>query len=235
MKRLLLILGLSLAVAGVSACDGGGGAKGSDKAKAPAGSEKKAEGGDKKAEGGDKKAPAAEKKAEGGDKKAEGGEKKAEGDKGGEQPLAKADGKGGLVVQSELYKIKFTVPEGWKVNKGPTGITTVSPDDKLVVLIAGSKSQDVLEASLRDLKANVSFKDVKVEKQGATVVNGLAGIRGEGDVTIIDGDKELPVHFLAFLAKVDDKSVTALIYADKATYDGNVEKIEGILDTIEKM
>ena len=83
------------------------------------------------------------------------------------------------------------VPEGWKVSKGPTGITANSPDNGIQFLVAGSKSQDVLEAALRDLKANVTFKDVKIEKQGATVINGLGRIgymKGGKDALFKDED-----------------------------------------------
>ena len=241
MKRALMILSLLLVVAaGTVACDPSDGGKGGG-ATADKADDK---GGDKAAEkpadkGGEK---AAEKPAEkGGDEgAAKGGDEGAEkGD--GEAPAEEKDG--GLEVKSELYKIKFVVPEGWKVNKGPTGISVVAPDNGLAMLVAGSKSQDVLEAALRDLKSNVSFKDVKIEKQGATVINGLAGIRGEGDVTLIQKEgegeeakeKESPVHFLAFLAKVDDNSLTTVIYAEKSAYDSNVAVVEAILETFDKM
>ncbi len=154
-----------------------------------------------------------------------------------EEPAAPStpDGQGGQLVQSELYKVKFTVPADWKVSKGPTGVSVNSADDGVQMLVAGSQSQDVLEAVLRDLKTSVSFKDLKIEKQGATVVNGLAGIRGEGDATLVDGEKESPIHFVAFLAKVDELSVSMVIFSSQERYTKDLEIIEGVLNTLDKL
>ncbi len=149
--------------------------------------------------------------------------------------VAEADGKGGLVVKSELYKLKFTVPDKWKVDKSPTGISVSSPDGEILMIVAGSKSQDLVEAALNDLKANLKFKDVNIAKQGTTVLNGLVGLRGEGDATLIENEKEQPIHFVAFSSKVNEKAVTVLLFSSKERYTKDQDTIEGILNTVGKL
>ena len=113
-------------------------------------------------------------------------EKTAEEVKTAEPPTtALPDGKGGQLIKSEMYKVKFTVPEGWIVEKNPTGISASSPDKGILMVVAGSKSQDLAEAALNDLKKNLKFKDVNIQKQGTTAINGLLGIRGEGDAVLV--------------------------------------------------
>lgn len=150
--------------------------------------------------------------------------------------ISEPDGKGGQVVKSELYNVKFTVPKDWKVDKSPTGVSTSSPDSKILMILAGSESQDLAEAALNDLKKNLTFKDVKIDKQGTTTLNGLIGLRGEGSATLINEDKtEEPIHFVAFSSKVDDKAITVLLFAAKAQYDSQMDLVEGILNTMDKL
>jgi hypothetical protein len=185
---------------------------------------------------GDKKPAAAEMKKEGAKKEAAKGDKKPAAMKDAKptpDATAKPDGQGGQVVTSELYKVKLTVPEGWKVDKSPTGVSVVSPDGEVQILLAGSKSQDIAEAALNDLKANLKFKDVSVEKQGAAFINGLGGLRGEGDATLVlEGDKEQQIHFVAFATKLKDQAITVLIFSSKERYNKDITKIEGILNTL---
>ena len=139
---------------------------------------------------------------------------------------------------SELYKVQFTVPEGWTVEKSPTSISATSPDKKVVMIIAGSESQDLVEAALNDLKKNLKFKDLKIEKQGTTTINGLLGLRGEGDAVVVyeeEENREQDVHFVGFSSKVDSKAITALLFTDKETYEKHMAMIEGVLSTLDKM
>jgi hypothetical protein len=228
MKRLFSCLVLSLVVSLATACD--------DKsAKTPeTGSDKAAT---KTDEGGADKKAEADKKADdkgAADKKADGEKAADKGTPAEDKPLSKEDGEGGQIIESELYNVKFTVPKAWKVSKGPTGITVTSEDGGIQMLVAGSKSQDVLEAVLRDLKDNVTFKDVNIEKQGTTAINGLIGLRGEGAAKLVEGEKESAIKFVAFLSKVDQKSVTALVFTSPERYTKDLELIEGVLGTLSK-
>lgn len=150
--------------------------------------------------------------------------------------VGKPDGKGGQVVTSELYGVQFTIPQDWKIEKSPTGISVSSPDNSVLMVIAGSKSQDLAEAALNDLKANLKFKDVSLDKQGTTVLNGLVGLRGEGDATMLEeGGKDQQIHFVGFATKVGEKAITFLIFTSKERYEKDATLIEGILNTLGKI
>lgn len=155
---------------------------------------------------------------------------------GEEAKTATPDGNGGLLVKSEAYKVKFTVPEGWQVDKSPTSISASSPDQKILMVVAGSKSQDLAEAALNDLKKNLKFKDVNLDKQGTTTFNGLIGLRGEGDATLVNEDgTEERMHFVGFTTKIDEQAITVAIFSAKETYDEKITLIEGVLGTLDKL
>ena len=105
------------------------------------------------------------------------------------------------------------------------------------MIVAGSKSQDLAEAVLDDLKKNLNFKDVKIQKQGTTTINGLIGLRGEGDAVLVhedEGNREENIHFVGFSSKVDEKAITVFLFTSKETYEKEMALVEGVLGTLDK-
>ncbi len=143
---------------------------------------------------------------------------------------------GGQVIENDTYKLKFTLPKDWVVTKSDTAVTAESADKGIFAIVAGSKSQDVAQASLANLKSNLSFKDLNIEKQGTATFGGLVGLRGEGDATLVKEDKsEQNIHFVAFSSKVDEQAVTVVIFSSKERYAKDIDIIEGILETLDKL
>jgi hypothetical protein len=143
---------------------------------------------------------------------------------------------GGQVIKNDTYKLKFTLPKDWVVTKSDTAVTAESADKGIFAIVAGSKSQDVAQASLANLKSNLTFKDLNIEKQGTATFGGLVGLRGEGDATLVKEDKsEQNIHFVAFSSKVDDQAVTVVIFSSKERYTKDIDTIEGILETLDKL
>lgn len=143
---------------------------------------------------------------------------------------------GGQVVKNDTYKVKFTLPKDWKVTTSDTAVTAESADKGVFAILAGSKSQDVAQATLSNLKSNLEFKNLNIEKQGTATFGGLVGLRGEGDATLVKEDKsEQNIHFVAFSSKVDEQAVTMVIFSSKERYTKDIDTIEGILETLDKL
>ena len=151
-----------------------------------------------------------------------------------DEAAAAEEAAGGQWVESDLYDVKFRVPDAWTVTKSDEGVSATDADATTTVLLAGSESQDLVSSTLNDLRADLEFKEVELEKSGLTTINGLAGMKGRGTAVLVKDEMDQEIQFLAYNLKVDKKTVTMLIFSEAEMYEAKKEMIEGIAQTIVK-
>ncbi len=168
---------------------------------------------------------AADKKAD--EKKAD--EKKADAKKADE---AKQD-EAGQWVESTTYGLKFRVPKDWKVVKDEQGVSATDPDGTTTVLLAGSKSQELAKSMLNDLRADLKFKDIKLEKTGPSTINGMPVFRGTGTGVLKKKDMDQEIQFLGYTIKrPNDQTATLFIFSEAEMYEAKKDEINGIAQTL---
>ena len=157
-------------------------------------------------------------------------------EKAAKKQAEKAEGApGGKWVQSELYGLKFRVPEEWKVSKTEEGISATDSDGTTTVLLAGSESTNLGEQMLNDLSAEVSFKEVNIEKSALDTFNGIPGMKGAGTAVIEKKDMDQEIQFLAYSFKLEDKTATMMIFSQAEMYEAKRDMINGVADTVTKI
>ena len=141
---------------------------------------------------------------------------------------------GGQWVESELYGLKFRIPEDWKVTQDDEGVSATDPEGTTTVLLAGSESDQLVNSTLNELRSDVSFKEVKLEKSGLTTINGIPGMKGTGTAVMEGEDMDEEIQYLAYSLKLDDKTATMMIFSEATMYEAKKELIKGIAQTIVK-
>lgn len=153
----------------------------------------------------------------------------------GEYGHATAAEGGGKWITSTTYSAKFRVPEDWKIDITPDGITATDSDDTTTVVLVGSESEGMIQSAINDVKKKVVFKDAKFDKSGQVVLNGLPGqnVTGTAVITKEDGmDQE--IQFIAYNVKIGKKAVTVMIFSEAEMYEAKKEIIDGIAQTLTK-
>jgi hypothetical protein len=156
----------------------------------------------------------------------------------GETGVTENDGEGNTWVKSDLYGVKFRVPEDWKVKIDAEGISATDEDDTTTVILVGSESTGMIQGALNDIKKKVAFKDAKLDKTDMVVINGFAGQSVRGSAVIEKGNAEAnadqEIQFIAYNVSVGKKAVTMMIFSEAEMYEAKKEIIEAIGKTITK-
>lgn len=158
-------------------------------------------------------------------------DEKAEADKEAakEEPADEA----GQWVESSTYKLKFRVPDDWKVVKDEQGVSATDPDGAITVLLAGSKSQELAKSMLNDLRADLKFKDIKLEKTGPSTINGMPVFKGSGTGVLEKKDMDQEIQFLGYtIRREGDQTATLFIFAEAEMYEAKKDQIQGIANTL---
>jgi hypothetical protein len=185
---------------------------------------------DSKTEGGDQAA-----QNEAADKAAE-GEQADKSDEAAEQEEAEPEAEeeqAGQWAESDSYGLKFRVPEDWNVVQDEQGVSATDPEGTTTVLLAGSKSQELAKSMLNDLRAEVEFEDISVEKMGPDTINGMPVFRGTGTGVLANEEGGQEIQFLGYTIKREgDQTATLFIFSEAEMYEAKKDIIEGIANTL---
>ena len=152
-----------------------------------------------------------------------------------ETPPEPTEEEGGHWVTSEAYAVKFRVPDDWKINRGDASISATSPDDTITVLLVGTEGDGVLSTALESIKKEVQFKDLKLEKDAQTVVNGMPGHTAAGSAVLVQESGDQEIQFLLNAVQADDKGVALMVFAEAEMYEARKEEVEGITKTLQRL
>ncbi|RAL23923.1 hypothetical protein DL240_07180 [Lujinxingia litoralis] len=147
---------------------------------------------------------------------------------------AQADAEGQW-VRSDLYSVRFRVPTDWDIRRTEEAVSATAPDGSTTVLLAGSESDNTIQAALNDLKTEVEFKDINFDNSGLTTINGLPGTRGTGSAVIVEDDGDREIQFLGYAVRVGTQNVTMMIFSDAAMYEAQKDMIDGIAQTLTRL
>lgn len=143
---------------------------------------------------------------------------------------------GGQWVESPLYKVKFRVPEDWKIASAEDAVSATDSDDSTTVLLAGSESDATLVQAMSSLRDDIQFKDVKLESNDLTTINGFAATRGRGSAVLVqEGEIDEEIQFLGYALRVGDKNVTLMIFSEATMYEAKRDIIDGIAHTLTRL
>lgn len=144
-----------------------------------------------------------------------------------------AEEEAGQWVESTSYALKFRVPDDWEVVEGEEGVSATDADGEVTVLLAGSKSDRMAKTMLNDLRADLKFKDVEVQKTGPTTINGVPAFHGQGTAVLEKEEIDQEIQFLGYTIKRDgDDMATLFIFADAGMYEAKKDEITGIANTL---
>ncbi len=150
------------------------------------------------------------------------------------QPEAVED-EAGQWVGNETYAVKFRVPSDWKVKAGTSSMSATSPDDTITVLLVGTEGEGVLSTALESIKKEVQFKDLKLERDSQTVVNGMPGHAAAGSAVLVQEEGDQEIQFLMNAVQAGDKGVALMVFAEAEMYEARKEEVEGITKTLQRM
>lgn len=150
-----------------------------------------------------------------------------------EEPEATEE-EGGQWVGSETYAVKFRVPDDWKVKQGETSLSATSPDDTITVILVGTEGEGVLSTALESIKKEVQFKDLKLERDSQTVVNGMPGHAAAGSAVLVQEEGDQEIQFLMNAVQAGDKGVALMVFAEAEMYEAKREEVEGITKTLQR-
>lgn len=139
----------------------------------------------------------------------------------------------GQWVESDTYGLKFRVPEDWKVVEDDQGVSATDPEGSTTVLLAGSKSQELAKSMLNDMRADLQFKDIKVEKTGPSTINGMPVFKGTGTGVLEKEDMDQEIQFLGYTIKREgDQTATLFIFSEAEMYEAKKDMIDGVAKTL---
>ncbi|RDV36668.1 hypothetical protein DV096_18160 [Bradymonadaceae bacterium TMQ3] len=141
----------------------------------------------------------------------------------------------GQWVQSDLYAVRFRVPGDWDVRRTAEAVSATAPDGSTTVLLAGSESDNTIQAAINDLKTEVEFKDINFDNSGLTTINGMPGTRGTGSAVIVEKDGDREIQFLGYAVRVGTNNVTLMVFSDAAMYEAQKDVIDGIAQTLTRI
>lgn len=139
----------------------------------------------------------------------------------------------GQWVESSTYGLKFRVPEDWSVVIDEQGASATAPDGTTTVLLAGTKSQGLTTAMLNEIRADLKFRDLEIEKTGPAIINGMSVFRGQGSAVLEDPGMDQEIQFLGYTIKRrNDQLATLFIFSQAEMYEAQKEMIQGIAQTM---
>ncbi len=140
---------------------------------------------------------------------------------------------GGQWVESDLYGVKFRVPDNWEVARADDAISATDPDGSTTVILGGSESDQSLQNAISRLRDDLEFTDVKFESNDLTTINAFAATRGRGSAVLVrEDDIDEEIQFLGYALRVGSKNVTMLIFSEATMYEAMRDIIDGIAHTI---
>lgn len=140
---------------------------------------------------------------------------------------------GGQWVESELYDVKFRVPEDWVIRESDDALSATDSDDSTTVILAGSESETTLQQAMTQLRDDIQFKDVHFESNDLTTISGFAATRGRGSAVLVrEGEIDEEIQFLGYAIRVGSKNVTMLIFSEATMYEAKRDIIDGIAHTL---
>ena len=146
---------------------------------------------------------------------------------------AGAEEEEGQWIGDDTYGVKFRVAEDWKLKQGEKSLSATSADDTITVLLVGTEGGGVITSAINSIKEEVQFKDLKLEKDAAIVVNGLPGQTAAGSAVLIKEEGDQEIQFLMNAVKVGDKGVALMVFAEAEMYEARKEEVQGILKTLQ--
>lgn len=139
----------------------------------------------------------------------------------------------GQWVESTTYALKFRVPEDWSVVTDEQGASATAPDGTTTVLLAGTKSQGLTTSMLNEIRADLKFRDLEIEKTGPAIINGMSVFRGQGSAVLEDPGMDQEIQFLGYTIKRrNDQLATLFIFSQAEMYEAQKEMIHGIAQTL---
>ena len=138
-------------------------------------------------------------------------------------------------VSDDTHGVKFRVPDDWVIKKGESSTSVTSPDDTITALLVGTQGEGVLSTALESIKAEVQFKELKLEKDKQTIVNGMPGHIAEGSAVLVKEDGDQGIQFLMNAVQAGEKGVALMIFAEAEMYEARKEEVEGIPKTLQKL
>ena len=140
---------------------------------------------------------------------------------------------GGQWVESELYDVKFRVPEEWAIRRSADAVSATDVDESTTVILAGSESESTLQQAMTQLRDDLQFKDVHFESNDLTTISGFAATRGRGSAVLVrEGEIDEEIQFLGYAVRVGSNNVTMLIFSEATMYEAKRDVIDGIAHTL---
>lgn len=137
-------------------------------------------------------------------------------------------------LDSDTYGVKFRVPENWEVVKDAESISATDADGSTTIVLIGTESEGAFEQAVKDMKKQVELKEVKVGTSEPTVLNGLAGFKGNGTGVLVKDDMDQEIQFIAYSLRAGEKAVTLMIFSEAEMFEAKKELILGIANTLQK-
>lgn len=148
-----------------------------------------------------------------------------------QEPVAE---EGAQWVSSDAYGVRFRVADDWEVAQQNDAISVTSPDGTITVLLVGTESEGLLSAALEAVKQEVEFKDVKLEKDSQTTVNGLPGYTAEGSAVMVKEAGDQEIQFLMNSVRAGEHGVALMVFAEAEMYEARKEELQGLLKTLQR-
>jgi hypothetical protein len=145
-----------------------------------------------------------------------------------------AEEEGGQWVTSETYGVKFRVPDDWQLAKDEESVSATDSDGTTTIILLGSESEGAFQQAVEDMKDKVELKEVKVGTSEPTVLNGLAGFKGNGTGVLVKEDMDQEIQFIAYSLRVGEKAISLMIFSEAEMYEAKKELILGIANTLQK-
>ena len=102
------------------------------------------------------------------------------------------------------------------------------------MLLVGTEGEGVLSTALESIKSEVQFKELKLEKDKQTIINGMPGHSAEGSAVLVKEDGDQGIQFLMAAVQAGEKGVALMVFAEAEMYEARKEEVEGIPKTLQK-
>lgn len=150
-----------------------------------------------------------------------------------EEAAAEEEVEAGQWVEVPTYELKLRVPEDWEIKSDEEGASASSPDGTTTLLLAGSESEGLTTAILNQLRPDLKFKELEVEKIAPAIINGMAVSNGEGIAVLVKEDMDQEIQFLGYsIKRSGGKIATLFIFAEAEMYEAKKDEIRGIAQTL---
>jgi len=149
------------------------------------------------------------------------------------EEAAEEEVEAGQWVEVPTYELKLRVPEDWEIKSDEQGASASSPDGTTTLLLAGSESEGLTTAILNQLRPDLKFKELEVQKIAPAIINGMAVSNGEGIAVLVKEDMDQEIQFLGYsIKRSGGKIATLFIFAEAEMYEAKKDEIRGIAQTL---